>query len=149
MSKYFNYAAKLTKQNEGGYLVQFPDFPEAITQGENVKDALTQAADCLEEAIANRIVMKLDIPLPTIQKKEYYPISLHATIAAKTALYITMRKEHLNNSQLARKLHCDEKEVRRLIDPYYSSKISKIENALNTLGKRLDIGFANLAWDKI
>lgn len=28
------YPVKLTKQKEGGYLVQFYDFPEGITQGE-------------------------------------------------------------------------------------------------------------------
>lgn len=58
MSDRFNYPVKLTKQKEGGYLVQFPDLPEAITQGENVEDALNEAMDCLEEAIAHRIAKK-------------------------------------------------------------------------------------------
>ncbi len=65
MRNQFNYPIKLTKQKEGGYLVQFPDFPEAITQGEDKADALNEAADCLEEAIAHRIAKKLDIPLPS------------------------------------------------------------------------------------
>jgi len=38
--------------------------PEAITQSETIKDALNEAMDCLEEAIANRMEMKLDIPTP-------------------------------------------------------------------------------------
>ena len=41
------------------------DLPEAVTQGENCQDALFHAADCLEEAIANRIVMGFTIPEPT------------------------------------------------------------------------------------
>lgn len=60
----FNYPVKLTKQPEGGYLVEFPDLPEAITQGDTIKDALEAASDCLEEAIANRIELNLDIPIP-------------------------------------------------------------------------------------
>ena len=52
----FNYPATLTEQEEGGYLVQFTDFPEAITQGETKEDALAEAIDCLEEAIANRSI---------------------------------------------------------------------------------------------
>lgn len=56
------YPILLIKQEEEGYLVRFPDFPEAITQGEDKKEALLEAADCLEEAIANRIIKGLDIP---------------------------------------------------------------------------------------
>ena len=49
MNNQFSYPVKLTKQKEGGYLVQFPDLPEAITQGEDIEDALNEAMDCLEE----------------------------------------------------------------------------------------------------
>ena len=38
--KNLNYPAKLTKEKNGGYLVRFCDFPEAITQGESLEDAL-------------------------------------------------------------------------------------------------------------
>lgn len=137
MNNQFNYPATLTKQSEGGYLVQFPDFPEAITQGETIADALTEAIDCLEEAIANRIEMKLDIPSPRQLKKSQHSVSLHATFAAKTALYLTMREKKLTNTFLANKLNCDEKEVRRLLDPHYNSKLPRIEQALFVLGKRL------------
>src|ERR1700733_9753862 len=133
MSNQFNYPVKLTKQKEGGYLVQFPDLPEAITQGENIEDALSEAIDCLEEAIAHRISSKLDIPPPSQRKKCKY-VSLPTTFAIKTALYLTMREKKLSNTSLAKKLDCDEKEVRRLLDPYYSSKLPRIEQALNILG---------------
>lgn len=53
----FVYPATLTPDIEdGGFVVRFVDFPEAITQGESVQDALQEATDCLEEAIANRII---------------------------------------------------------------------------------------------
>jgi antitoxin HicB len=137
MSNQFNYPANLTKEKEGGYLVRFPNFPEAITQGENLEDALVQAVDCLEEAIANRIEMKLDIPAPSQLKRNHYAIALHTTFAAKTALYLAMREKKLSNTVLAKKLHCDEKEVRRLLNPYYNSKFPRIEEALQLLGKKL------------
>lgn len=140
MSRHFNYPIRLIKQKEGGYLVKFPDLPEAITQGETIEDALQEATDCLEEAIANRIIMKLDIPKASMPKKNQRIASLHATIASKAALYITIRDKKLNNVTLAKKLKCDEKEIRRLLDPHYTSKLPRIEHALNVLGKRLDIG---------
>src|SRR3990167_768753 len=137
MNNQFTYPASLTKQKEGGYLVQFPDFPEAITQGESIENALTEATDCLEEAIANRIEMKLDIQTPSHIKKNQYPIALDTTFAAKIALYRTMREQKITNTLLAKKLNCNEKEVRRLLDPHYNSKLPRLEEALLLLGKRL------------
>ncbi len=139
MSNQFNYPVTLIKQKEGGYTVCFKDIPEAITQGNTLEDALNEALDCLEEAIANRIEMKLDIPAPSHIKKNQHCVSLHTTFAAKTALYLTMREERLTNISLAKKLNCDEKEVRRLLDPHYNSKLPRIEQALQMLGKRLQI----------
>lgn len=139
MSNQFNYPVTLTKQKEGGYLIEFPDFPEAITQAETMEDAFIEAADCLEEAIANRIEMKLEIPTARLLAKSRYSIPLHVTFAAKTALYLAMREKKLTNISLAKKLKCDEKEVRRLLDPHYNSKLPRIEQALSILGKRLQI----------
>ncbi len=34
------FPAKFTPAKEGGFVVTFPDIPEAITQGDNVEDAL-------------------------------------------------------------------------------------------------------------
>ena len=133
----FNYPAILTKQKDGGYLVSFPDFPEAITQGDTLENTLIEATDCLEEAIANRIEMKWDIPLPSTVKKNQYLIPLHTTFIAKAALYLTLREQKVSNTSLAKKLYCDEKEVRRLLDPHYPSKLPRIEEALFILGKRL------------
>ena len=144
MKTRFTYLVKLTKQKEGGYLVEFPDLPEAITQGESVEDALTEATDCLEEAIANRISLKLPIPEVKRVTGRQHSASLPATLAAKAALYITMRHHRLSNVVLARKLKCDEKEVRRLLDPYYQSKIPRIEQALHLLGQRLEVNMSHL-----
>lgn len=138
MHNQFSYPVKLTKQKEGGYLVQFIDFPEAITQGENINDALNEALDCLEEAIAHRIVKKLEIPEPS-QRKKYKYVSLSTTFAAKVALYLTMKEKKFSNTFLAKRLECDEKEVRRLLDPHYASKLPRIEQALHLLGKKIQI----------
>src|SRR5438552_2394955 len=94
--------------------------------------------DCLEEAIAHRIAKKLDIPAPSQRKRCRY-VSLPTTFAAKTALYLAMKEKKLSNTSLAKKLDCDEKEVRRLLDPHYNSKLPRIEEALLVLGKRLEV----------
>ena len=103
MKNQFSYPAIIAEQEEGSYLVQFPGFPEAITQGGALDEALKEAIDCLEEAIANRIEMKLDIPSLSSHKKSHYLISLHTTFAAKTALYQAMREQKLNNNSISQK----------------------------------------------
>jgi antitoxin HicB len=59
------YPVNLTPDEiDGGFVVTFPDMPEAITQGNDVSDALAQAADALEEAIAGRVRRRDPVPEP-------------------------------------------------------------------------------------
>jgi antitoxin HicB len=133
----FIYPVHLTSEKNDGFIVKFRDIPEAITQGEGIQDALSEAVDCLEEAIANRIVTGLDIPRPSSPKKEEYSVLLPIQMSAKAALYLTMQEQSITKIELAKRLHCDEKEVRRLLDPRHSSKLPRIEIALAAIGRHL------------
>ena len=48
----FDYPVVLEPQPEGGFVVTFPDVPEAITQGEDEDEALLYAIDALETALS-------------------------------------------------------------------------------------------------
>ncbi|MCX7013449.1 MAG: type II toxin-antitoxin system HicB family antitoxin [Candidatus Sumerlaeota bacterium] len=138
----FVYPAVLTTDMDaGGFVVTFPDLPEAITQGEDAEHALEQAADCLDEAVANRMAMGLPIPNPSRAKRGQYSVLLPALTAAKAALYSTMQETGIAKAELARRLECDEKEVRRLLDPRHPSKLPRIERAMAALGRRLVLGY--------
>ena len=53
----FSFPVTLTTDEvDSGLTVTFRDLPEAITQGENIEDALNEAADCLEEAMRPRVM---------------------------------------------------------------------------------------------
>ena len=66
MAHKLSYPATLTTDPiDGGFVVTFRDLPEAITQGETMAEALTEAADALEEAIAGRIRRGDPIPEPS------------------------------------------------------------------------------------
>ena len=138
----FQYPVTLTREESGGFLVRFPDFPEAITNGADRQDALRQAADCLEEAIAGRIVDGLEIP-QTKPRRHPLLVTLPATMAAKTALYLAMREAKMKKTELALRLGCDEKEVRRMLDPRHPTKLLRIQQALDVLGKRLVVSVAS------
>ena len=129
------------EKDSGGFVVKFVDFPEAITQGENIEDALEKAVDCLEEAVANRMVMNLDIPNPTSTKNYDYTVVLPTQMAAKAALYIAIKEMGISKMELAKKINCDEKEIRRLLDPRHASKIPRIEAVLAKLGNQLILSY--------
>lgn len=137
----FVYPATLTPDaQDGGFVVTFVDVPEAITQGDDVPGALHQAADCLEEALAGRIRRRDDIPEPSPIRAGQYAVAVPAQTAAKAALYVALRQTQLTQVELAAQLHCDEKEVRRLLDPRHASKLSRLEAALALLGQQIVIG---------
>ena len=133
----FQYPATLTREKQGGFMVRFADLPEAITSGTDRQDALTQAADCLEEAIAGRIADGLEIPRPSAPRRNQILVAVPAPTAAKAALYLALHEARIKNTELARRLGCDEKEVRRMLDPRHPTKLPRIQQALEALGKRL------------
>jgi antitoxin HicB len=141
----FSYPVTLTSEEEGGYVVTFADIPEAITQGDDTPDALFQAADALEEAIAGRIRRGDDLPVPSVPRPGQPVVPVPAQTAAKAALYLALHEAGWSKIQLATRLGCDEKEVRRLLDPRHASKLPRLQAALAVLGKRLAIRLENEA----
>ena len=142
----FAYPARLERGDTPGVLViTFRDFPEAITQGKGEKDTLWQAADCLEEAIAGRIADGREIPRASRAARGERLIPVPAPMAAKAALSLAMGEAGITNVQLARKLGCDEKEVRRMLDPRHPTKLPRIKEALDVFGKRLVVSVEEAA----
>lgn len=139
----FAYAVKLTPdKDDGGYVVTCRDLPEAITQGGTLEEALTEAADCLEEAIAARIDDGRDIPMPSESRRGERAVSVPPSMAFKAAVYLAVREAGISNSEFARRMHRDEKEARRILDPHHPTKLPRIEAALSALGRRVELTLA-------
>lgn len=142
----FSYPVVLTEDEaDGGFVVTFPDLPEAITQGEDPTDAMAQAADALEEAVAGRMRRGDDLPAPSRPEDGQEVVPVPAQTAVKAALYLALREAGLSKVELAARLGCDEKEVRRLLDPRHPSKLPRLQGALAALGKRLALRLENEA----
>ena len=135
----FVYPARLHREREGGYLVTFPDLPDAITQGESRKDAIEMAADCLAETIGARIAERDDIPAPSSTRRGQVGIAVPAHVALKAALYVAMRQQGVSMSELARKLDGQPLQVRRLLDPGRASSMKRIDQALASVGRRVRV----------
>ena len=130
------YPVSLDSEDGGGFLVSFPDIPEALTEGATMQEALVEAEDCLIAALGGYIEARRDIPHPLPDRGRPL-VSLPALIAAKIALYRTMREQGIGNAALARRLDTVEGTVRRLLDLDHRSHIGQVEAALRALGQRL------------
>lgn len=137
MLRQFVYPAAVQRDQEGYFLVTFPDFPEAGTDARTMEEALSEVADCLAEAVAGRIVRGEDIPKASRKQRGQYMIALPAQMAAKAAIYLAMKDTHVSAAALARLLHCEKKEIQRLLNPKYPVDLQRIDDALAAIGQEL------------
>jgi antitoxin HicB len=120
----------------GLLLVAFPDFPEAATDARSRDAASAEAIDCLEEAVAGRIKRGEDIPPPPPPAAGAVLVALPAIYSMKAALYFALREARLSQRAFAAKLGKNEEDIRRLLDPEHASRMSALEAALRSIGKR-------------
>ncbi len=136
----FIYPVTLTPDEvDGGFTVIFRDVPEAITQGDTLEECLTEAADCLEEALAGRIRRDDELPAPSKREKGEKLVPVPMQTAMKAALYQAMKEEGISRSELARKMNTHENVVRRILDPHHGTKFPTMERALFALGKHAEL----------
>jgi antitoxin HicB len=133
------YPAIVRREPGAGYLVHFPDLDGARTSGDDLTDALVQAADCLAEALASRIKYKLEIPAPSQPKRGMHMVNVPLELAEKAAVYLAIRAAGVNNSELARLMGVHETIVRRILDPKNATRPQTIRKALACLGKTVTL----------
>jgi len=134
----YAYPYELLPQPEGGFTVTFPDVPEAITQGDNDKEAAAMAEDALVTALSFYTDHAEQLPRPS--PADGRPLAyVPPLVAAKLALHDAMIAAGVSNVALAQQLGTDEKTVRRLRDPLHQSRINQVDAALRLLGKRMGI----------
>ena len=131
------YPVRLKAAEEGGYIVTFPDIPEAITQGENVEDALRHAADALETALEFYFDARRPVPAPSRPKRGQRVVELPVSVAAKVLLLNEIVRQKVRPAELARRIGTTPQEVNRLTNIRHSTRIDGVDSALRALGKRL------------
>jgi antitoxin HicB len=141
----FAYPAQITPDEGGGFMVRFRDLPEAITSGQDRADAIEQAADCLQEALAGRLVRRGPIPEASKGRRGDRMIPVAMYLAPKLALFAAMQRAGVNNSELSRRLKVTETVVRRMLDPKHENKAGRIEAALRLLGKEAVVHISDAA----
>jgi antitoxin HicB len=135
----YDFPARLEVDEEGRVLVQFPDLPEALTDGADEAEALVEASDCLSEALAARMADGQPIPPPRRTARGMHLVSPEPRIALKSALYEATRKRGMTASDLARLLGISEPQAVRLLSPRAMTRLASLEQALDALGYTIGI----------
>jgi antitoxin HicB len=130
------YAAQLDAEADGGYVVTFPDFGVGATQGDDVDEALDQAADLLETMVANYMAEGWDLPPPSAPGGRPL-VRLAPLVAAKAEVYRAMRAAGISKAELARRIGISPQQAQRLFDIRHASRLDQIDAALAALGRRL------------
>lgn len=126
----------LLEDDDGTVFVTSVDFPELTTFGEDPDEALSRAADALEEAIAARIAAKQDIPAPSTGDVR---VAVPTLTAIKALLYQGMRDQGVGKAELARRLGWHLPQVDRVLDVRHSSRLDRMDAALNAIGRQLEV----------
>ncbi|MGA2087787.1 MAG: type II toxin-antitoxin system HicB family antitoxin [Stellaceae bacterium] len=135
------WRARITRDRAGRYLVKFPEFPEALTDGATESEAMTNAADALSETLMQRLKRHEPIPAPRIAARGEYRVAPEPTVAMKLALHEAIREVKAPTAVLARRLDIDEKEARRLLDPKFPSKAPRLAAALRAMDTVVSVGW--------
>jgi antitoxin HicB len=59
------YPAIVSEQEEGGYIVSFPDMDEAFTEGDTLDEAIYNAVDVLTLTLESRVDEGMPVPEPS------------------------------------------------------------------------------------
>ena len=135
MQQRFTYPVTLTPDDmDGGSVVSSRDLPEAITQGDSVSECLEEAEGALEAALNARMYKNTPIPMPSSPLDGEHLVAVPLDTAIKAALYLAMQEQGVTKSELARRLHIDEKEARRITKPGHGTRTATMDKALRAVG---------------
>ena len=82
-----NYPAEIERDEDGRFVVTFPDFGWGARNGASRDEALAEARDLLRELIATTIREGKDLPVPSRAGERRPLVDPPVQIALKAALY--------------------------------------------------------------
>ena len=136
---------EMTAEEDGGWLVTFPDWNDAVTEGDDRDEALINAIDCLETMLDYCLRKGEDIPAPSPANGRPLVVP-EADLATKAALWRAFRQSALSAEQLAAHLGMSAEQLgSRLFHPRARPKPAVLTAAATALGKRVVVELEDAA----
>ena len=136
-----SYPARLARDGDG-FVVSFPDIPEALTGAATRERALEMAADALTTAMDFYFEDRRPVPVPSQPKRGQVLVDLPVSVSAKVLLLNEMLAQGVRPAELARRMHVRPQEVNRITTLAHPTKIDTISQALAAMGRRLELRIA-------
>ncbi len=132
----WSYPARFEDHGEDGFVVTFPDFPEAITGSATLAESREDAADALGVVIREYLAQGRSIPAPRPRKGDEEAIPLDLLTAARAALARSMEAQNLTKVAVAARMGKSEVQVRRILSGHGSVRIEGVMAALRAVGAK-------------
>lgn len=136
------YPYILTPDDNGTFLVTFPDIPEAAAVSEDEESAAIEALDGLLCALDGYFEDRRAVPMPSEPTEGQPVVALPALETAKVLLLNEMVSQGVRKAEMARRLDVHMPQIDRLFDLRHNTKIDFLEKAASKLGKSLNISFS-------
>lgn len=135
-----SYPASIICDEDQRFIVSFPDFKEAITEGETIEEALFNASEVLTLTLEGRAEEKLSIPKASkIKGKNIYQIFPSARV--QSALLLRQVQAKQTKASIARALNTSWASVDRLEDLQHWPSLKMLERAAAVMGQQVIISF--------
>ena len=134
-----SYPLVIETDENGTFIGQFSDVPEAMTAGIDESDLLSRAQDALVVALTGYMDDKRNIPSPSRRIKGQRMIPLPSQVAMKLVIYQGMRDQGLTQLSLGKRMGVADRQVRRILDLDHNTSLSQLVRALKCLGKEVVI----------
>jgi len=125
------------REEDGAFLVSFPDFPEAHTFGDDKDEAKARAVDALLTVIDAYISDRRPIPTPSTARRDY--VTLPPLAELKVELSRAMRATGINKAELGRRLSWHMPQVDRVVDIRHASRLEQMDMALRATGRTFEV----------
>ena len=139
------YSAKITYlKKDRSYIVEFPDLPGCLTEGETLEDAKINAKEALTGYLASVFEREYKIPDPTkITGRNIYMIEPEPEVAVPIFLRRMRLKNKLTQGDIAKVLGISYQAYQRLEKPGKSNPTLKtLERLAKVFNKDLRLEFA-------
>ena len=130
------YPAIFDPADEGGFTITFPDFPEAISEGDTLEEANYNAIEELDLTLKSR--MEDNEVIPLLHSESGTNVHMVAPdVNIQAALLVKLNRGERKFSDLARTLGTSWPAVSRLEDPKHWPSLRQLDKLAAALGKRL------------
>jgi antitoxin HicB len=131
------YPCTIEKDQDEKYLITFPDFPEALTEG-TTEEALFNASEVLTLTLEGRAEEGMPIPFPPQTETAHmvYPSS-----RVQAALLVRLSRKGRKIADIARSLGTSWPMVSNMEDLHHWTTLRQLEKTAAILGKRLVVSF--------